>query len=370
MHEFRYAGFKQEVVFGAGRLAQLGELVERFGWRRLMLCTGGSQRRAGVVNRVEALLGEHLVAVFEGVRSHVPEEQVEEAAQIARELRVDSLIGLGGGSPLGLAKAVCHRLVADGDVAIIAIPTTYAGSEMTPVYGVTSVQADGVAVKKTVTDIRVVPELVLYDPLLTLDLPPNLTASTGVNALAHCIEALYSISRNPLSTAASLAGIRAMMHGLPLCFADGQDVEARTEMLSGAWLAGTALGHVAMALHHGICHVLGGTAGVAHGVANSIILPHALHFNVSACSEELALAAEAMGITPGNDVMASATEGIERVARLIGDLKLPRHLRDVGVREADLPPLARLALQSRAVQSNPRKIDDASQIEDILRAAW
>src|SRR5207302_9769191 len=185
------------------------------------------------------------------------------------------LIGMGGGSPLGMAKAVSFSLTekhssasigssspnAQPLVPVVAIPTTYAGSEITPVYGITR-QVDDVARKVTVSDARITPKLVIYDPLLTLDLPPSLTASTGINALAHCIEALYSITRNPLSTAAATSGVRAIASALPRCYAAGNDLEARSEMLAGAFLAGTALSNVTMALHHGLCHVLGGTAGV------------------------------------------------------------------------------------------------------------
>jgi alcohol dehydrogenase class IV len=193
--------------------------------------------------------------------------------------------------------------------------------------------------------------------------------------LAHCVEALYSITRNPLSTSASLSGMRSIYAALPLCYADGNDLEARTEMLVGAFLAGSALSHVTMALHHGLCHILGGTAGVPHGVANSIILPHAMRFNLDATAIQLAQAAEAMGIErdksgPYISDEAAAEEVVERIYEFIGQMKLPQHLRDVGVKEADLPYLAQLALQSRAVKSNPKPITDAVQIEALLQAAW
>src|SRR5256886_4818310 len=202
-----------------------------------------------------------------------------------------------------------------------------------------------------------------------------MTASTGINALAHCIEALYSLTRNPLSTAAATSGVHAITSALPRCYAAGDDLEARSEMLMGAYLAGTALSSVTMALHHGLCHVLGGTAGVPHGVANSIILPHALRFNIDATAPQLARAAEAMGV--GRNTSASsiddavlAEQVVERIYTLIGQMKLPQHLRSVGVKETDLPNLAQLALQSRAVQSNPKPITNAAQIESVLRAAW
>ena len=384
MNEFRYTGYAQEIIFGPGSLAQLSDAVERFSWRRLMLCSTGSQRRNGHITAIENVLGDRLVATFESVAPHVPDAQVAEVSSLAYDSKVDALIGLGGGSPIGMAKAVSMAVEEKRSgrsaratfpteqplVSVIAIPTTYAGSEMTPTYGITH-HENGSARKITVTDTKVTPKLTVYDPVLTLDLSPEMTASTGINALAHCIEALYSITRNPLSTAAAQRAVQAIYSALPRCYESGNDLEARTEMLTGAFLAGTALAHVNMALHHGICHVLGGTAGVPHGVANSIILPHAMRFNLDVAVPELAQVAEAMGIVrAGQSADSAAEEAIQKIYELIGQMNLAQHLRDVGVQETDLPGLARVALQSRAVQSNPRAITDAAQIEEVLRAAW
>jgi maleylacetate reductase len=384
LNEFRYTGYAQEIIFGAGSVSRLNEAVEHFNWRRLLLCSTGSARRNGTITMLEKTLGDRLVASYDHVQSHVPDVQVAEVVALASEQAIDAVIGLGGGSPIGMAKAVSFALEEQRGgrparavfpteqplVPVIAIPTTYAGSEMTPTYGITH-NIDGSSRKITVTDVKITPKLVLYDPLLTLDLPPMMTAATGINALAHCIEALYSITRNPLSTAAAISGIHAITHALPRCYTTGDDVEARTEMLQGAMLAGTALSNVAMALHHGLCHVLGGTAGVPHGVANSIILPHAMRFNLDATTPQLAQAADAMGITlVGRSAEAAVEEAIQNIYRMIGQMNLPQHLRDVGVQEADLPHLAQVALQSSAVRNNPKPITSAAQIESVLRAAW
>ena len=385
MNEFHYTGYAQEIIFGPVSLDRLGEAVERFHWRQLMLCSTGSLRRDGSIAKVEGILGDRLVATYEHVQPHVPASQVAEAANLAYEHEIDAVIGLGGGSPIGMAKAVSlaveelrtgqpARAAFPTDqplVPVVAIPTTYAGSEMTPTNGITHLDANGSARKITVTDVKITPKLVIYDPLLTLNLSPTLTASTGINALAHCIEALYSITRNPLSTAAATSGVRAIASALPRCYAAGNDLEARSEMLAGAFLAGTALSNVTMALHHGLCHVLGGTAGVPHGIANSIILPHAMRFNLDATAPQLVPAAEAMGIAlTGKSATASVEEAIQRIYDLVDQMTLPQHLREVGVQEADLPHLAQVALQSRAVQSNPKPITQAAQIETVLRAAW
>jgi alcohol dehydrogenase class IV len=391
MSAFRYTGYAQEIIFGSGTLAQLSEAADRFHWRRLMLCTTGSARRAGRIAQIEAALGKWLVAIYDHVRPHVPDFQVAEAVTLAAELEVDAVIGLGGGSPIGMAKAVGSMLEEKRTgrparaafptdqplVPVVAIPTTYAGSEMTAVYGIThhtpstSLGQAGTARKVTVGDPKIAPKLVIYDPQLTLDLPPEMTASTGINALAHCIEALYSITRHPLSTAAAISGVRHITRALPRCYAAGDDLEARTDMLLGAHLAGSALSSVLMGLHHGLCHVLGGTAGVPHGVANSIVLPQVMRFNADTTASQLAPAAEAMGIAlDGRSPQAAAEAAAQKVYEWVGQMNLPQHLRDAGVAVSDLPRLAQLAFQSRTVQNNPKPITDAAQIEDVLRAAW
>jgi maleylacetate reductase len=379
---FEYNSPAQQVVFGVGAVDRLGEVCERFHWQRLLLCTSGSSQRAGHVARMEAALGARLVATYDRVQPHVPDFQVIELQALAEKSEIDAIVGLGGGSPIGMAKAISLTLETKHTgkstpvptdqpvVPVIAIPTTYAGSEMTPVYGVTHHDNDG-ARKITVTDIRVTPKLVLYDPQLTLSLPPDMTASTGINALAHCVEAVYSITRNPLSTAAALDGARYITQALPRSFAKGDDLPARTDMFVGSYLAGTALSNVAMGLHHGICHVLGGTAGIPHGIANSIMLPHVMRYNLDATAPELAAIAEAMGMARGGrSDSAVAGDAAQHVYDLVREMKLPQQLRLVGVSENDLPRLAQIALSSRTIKNNPKPIADAAQIESVLHAAW
>jgi len=384
MSEFHYTAYAQEIIFGAGALARLGQAADHFGWQRLMLCASPSLRSGGYVARLEAALGQRLVALYERTQSHVLDFQLAEALEFAAQAGVEAVIGLGGGSPIGLAKAVSLALEEQRTgqparaafptdqplIPVIAIPTTYAGSEMTPVYGITH-QLDGSTRKITVRDAKVAPKLVIYDPMITLDLPPGVTAGSGINALAHCIEALYSISRHPLSTAAAQSGIHYLTRALPRCYTQGDDLEARTEMLLGAHLAGTALATAAMGLHHGVCHVLGGTAGLPHGVANAIMLPHAMRFNLDATAPYLAQAAEAMGLPrsgQGDEAMAEAA--VQYVYDLAGQLGLPQRLREAGVNESDLPGLAQAVLKSQAVQNNPKPVADAAQAEALLRAAW
>jgi alcohol dehydrogenase class IV len=384
MTQFNSTTYAQEIIFAAGSLARLGEAVGRFGWQRLMLCTSPSLRANGHVSAIEAAVGARLVATYERTQSHVLDFQLAEALEMAGAAEIDAVIGLGGGSPIGLAKAVSSALEEQRTgrparaafptdqplIPVVAIPTTYAGSEMTPVYGVTH-QNNGSTRKITVRDAKIAPKLVVYDPYLTLNLPANLTAGTGINALAHGVEAVYSVTRNPLSSAAALSGLRCISRALPLCYQRGDDLPARTAMLLGAHLAGTSLASVAMGLHHGLCHVLGGTVGVPHGVANAIILPHAIRFNLDACAPQLAEIARAMGLdAAGQSDEAAGEAAAQHVYNLVSQLGLPQRLRDAGVREADLPHLAELALKSSAVQSNPKPLTGADQAEAIFRAAW
>jgi maleylacetate reductase len=375
--QFNYISYAQEVIFAPGSLARLSEVVERSGWQRLMLCTNRSMRAGGHAASLEASLGERLVAAFDQVLPHVQSDQVDEALALATERHADAIIGMGGGSPIGMAKAVASRLAENSTgrsrgpaVPVIAIPTTYAGSEMTALFGITYTHETPPR-KVTSSDPKIAPKLVIYDPELTLALPPEMTASTGINALAHCIEALYSVRRHPLSTAAAISGVRHIDCALLRCYTHGDDLEARTEMLLGAHLAGLSLASVTMGLHHGLCHVLGGAANVPHGIANSIILPHAMRFNAGATAPQLLPAAEALGISmDGLSPVGVIEAAADRIFDLVGQMGLPQRLRDAGVRAADLPHLAQLSFQNRTVQNNPKPIVDAAQLERLLRDAW
>jgi len=370
MDKFHYVSYAQEVIFAPGSLAQVSELVDRYGWKKVFVCTNHSMQKNGHLESLRSALGSRLVATFDQVQPHVQDVKVDQALGLANQDAVEAVIGLGGGSPIGMAKAVGY--VRKPSIPVIAIPTTYAGSEMTAVYGITH-SRENPPRKVTVSDPKIAPRLVLYDPELTLDLPPDLTASTGINALAHCIEALYSMKRNPISTAAATRGVRHIFNSILGCYTHPNDLEARTEMLQGAHLAGLSLASVSMGLHHGLCHVLGGTATIPHGIANSIILPHAIRFNADVTAPQLLPAAEAMGISlNGNSPRVSIEALAQKIFDLVGQMHLPQRLRDsgVGMEESDLPALAQLAFQNRTVQNNPKPITEPAQIEVLLRAAW
>jgi maleylacetate reductase len=366
MDTFHYVSYAQEIIFAPSSLTQVGEAAERSGWRKLLLCANRTMQSNGTLDAIKSTLGKRLVAVFDHVQPHVQDVQVQEALAIAKENNIDAVIGLGGGSPIGMAKAVGFQL----HLPIIAIPATYAGSEMTPVYGITHTDENPPR-KVTVSDPKIAPELVIYDPELTLDLPPALTASTGINALAHCIEALYSKTRNPLSTAAAVTGVQHIIKALFNCYQDGKSLEARTEMLLGSHLAGLSLASVSMGLHHGLCHVLGGTANVPHGIANSIILPHAIRFNADVTASQLLPVAEAMGVPVRRIDPTIVVEAmVQKIFHLISQMNLPQRLRDAGVADLDLPRLAQIAFENRTVRNNPKPITDPVQLKTLLREAW
>jgi maleylacetate reductase len=240
---------------------------------------------------------------------------------------------------------------------LIAIPTTYAGSEMTPVFGTTDRAERRKSVRR---DDSVLPKLVVYDPEATLDLSPELTASTGSNALAHCVEACYARDLNPLVLPVALEGIARIVRSLPLCIANGRDIDAREDLLTGAYLAGFSIANATMALHHGICHVLGGRTGVAHGVLNAIMLPHVMRFNADAVPDAMRAIAMAM-----NTSSAAPTA----VGALVASLPVPQRLRDAGVPEAVLDSVAAEAAGNSTVQANPKPVGEA-QLRALLRAAW
>ena len=374
MDKFRYDSYAQEIIFGVGSLNHLSELVDRLSCQRLMLCANQSMRIGGYITSVENILGDRLVAVFDQVQPHVQDVQFDKVAALAIENNIEAIIGIGGGSPIGMAKAVSAALKKNTNSAfpVIAIPTTYAGSEMTPVYGVTLTKEDPPR-KVTSNNPQIVPRIVIYDPNLTLDLPPAMTASTGINALAHCVEALYSITRNPISTAAAAMGAHHIFNSLLRCYTHPDDLEARTEMLLGSHLAGLSLSSVKMGLHHGLCHVLGGTANIPHGIANSIILPHAIRFNAEVTATELLPIAAEMEIpVVGLKPVIAIEAMVQKLFHFIGQMHLPQHLRDAGagLRESDLPYLAELAFQNQTVHNNPRPITNEMQLAELLRDAW
>jgi maleylacetate reductase len=300
------------------------------------------------------------VAEFTRVEPHVPREAVDAARALAQQHEIEVVVALGGGSAIGVGKGV---VFGEGKT-LVAIPTTYAGSEMTPVFGTTDRAERRKMVRR---DDAVLPKLVIYDPEVTLDLSPELTASTAINALAHCVEACYAPNVNPLVPPVALEGIRRIVRSLPLCITNGRNLDAREDLLTGAYLAGFSIGNATMALHHGICHVLGGRTGVAHGVLNTIMLPHVMQFNADAVPDAMDAIADAM--TPHHPHPPPELSAPDAVAVLVATLPVPHRLRDAGVPEAVLESVAADAAANSTVQANPKPVTQAD-LAALLHAAW
>jgi maleylacetate reductase len=251
------------IVFGPDQFLSIDEEAERLGSKRVLLIASGSARQAA--DRAARLLGARLAGRWAEVRSHVTVDLAERARGECARLGADSIISVGGGASVGVAKAITLRL----GLPIIAVPTTYAGSEVTQTWGLTEGSR-----KSTGRSPAVLPRTVIYDPLLTLGLPAAVSATSGMNAMAHCVEALYAPRANPVTTVLALEGIRALAAGLPRVVADPADLGARCETLYGAYLAGTAMAEAGTGLHHKICHVLGGMYDLPHAELHTVLLPH------------------------------------------------------------------------------------------------
>jgi maleylacetate reductase len=267
--------------------------------------------------------------------------------RVVTDLGADCVVSLGGGSTTGLGKAIAYRT----DLPQIVIPTTYAGSEVTPILG----QTEG-GRKTTVKDPKILPEVVIYDATLTTGLPVGMSVTSGLNAMAHAVEALYAQDRNPISSLMATEGLRAFRSALPAIIKDPHDLSVRADGLYGAWLCGTVLGTVGMALHHKICHTLGGTFDTPHADTHAIMLPHTAGFNAVAVPELLSPVADIFGGSVGG--------GLWDFAQSIG---APLALRDLGLTEADLDRAAKIATENP--YWNPRPIDRPS-IRELLQHAW
>lgn len=322
MRSFVYDAIPGRVTFGAGARRALAAEADALGVRRILVIAGPDEDH--LAHEVTALLGDRVVGRFRDVVQHVPLAQAQAVRAATRSAGADAVLTVGGGSATGFGKAVALEV----DVRQIAVPTTYAGSEMTTIWGLT--EGDD---KRTGKDPRVKPELVVYDPELTLTLPARIAGPSGMNALAHCVEALYGPGANPVVSLMALEGMRALARSLPRVCASPDDLGARTDALYGAYLAAVALGSGGTALHHKTCHVLGGMFGLDHGDMNAVVLGHALAYNAPAIPEVMgdiggALGtddppgalfelAAAIGAPTSLDAIGMPADGIDEAARRV-----------------------------------------------------
>lgn len=343
MRDFIHTTHPQRVVFGAGSLKHLAREIDALGARRAIVLSTPEQRAQA--QRVADMLGAQAAGIFDRAVMHVPIETAREARELARKLDADCAIAIGGGSTTGLGKAIA----LDSGLPILAIPTTYAGSEMTPIYGLT----EG-GLKKTGKDPRVLPRTVIYDPELSRTLPVGLSVTSGINAIAHAAEGLYAQDSNPVMDLMAEEGIAALARALPAIVRQPDDIDARADALYGAWLCGSVLGGVGMALHHKLCHTLGGSFNLPHAEVHTVVLPHAIAFNAEAAPQAMLRIARALGAE-------NAAQGLYELARRNG---APVALRDIGMRAADLDRAADLAVSNP--YWNPRPFGPAER--DAIRA--
>jgi alcohol dehydrogenase class IV len=309
-----------------------------------VLAIAGKRAIDGLVERLEG----RWAASFTDVQQHVPVEAAARAVAEAAEADADCLVAMGGGSATGMAKAVALERPAP----IVAVPTTYAGSEMTPIYGLTG--PDG---KRTGRDPRVLPRTVVYDPALTTGLPAAVTGPSGMNALAHCVEALYAPGANPVTALLAEEGAKVLHRGLPRAVADPASLAARSDALLGAWLAGAALATAGVGIHHQLCHLLGGDYRLPHAELHAVVLPHAVHFVAPAARPQLARLAAGLGV---EDVAGEIWD----LGRRLGT---PASLAELGLAEAELDRAAAQAV-AKVVQT-PRPAG-VTELRALLGAAW
>jgi len=335
----------QRVVFGVGVLSRVSEEAERLGMSRaLVVATPGSGARLG--QRVVEILGSRAARLHAQAVIHVPKAVAEAGLAAALGAKADGLVAAGGGSAIGLAKAIARET----GLSILAIPTTYSGSEATSIFGIT----DG-ARKVTGRDVKVMPRTIIYDPELTLGLPAAVSAASGMNAIAHCVESFWADGRTPVTLALASEAMRRFGKNLPAVVANGADCDARGECLVAAWLSGTVLS-VSNGLQHKLAHVLGGL-GLPHAEAHAIILPHVTRFNLAAAPEAKARLAGALG---SGDPAAAIADMLKR-------FPIPQRLRDIGFDAGKTDFVAgEIAVQSI---KSPRPVS-AADVRELLQTAY
>jgi maleylacetate reductase len=346
LKDFLFDQAAYRVVFGVGTSLRLREELERLSVHRpLFIATPGRQKDADVAaNGLKRMT----TAVHAGAVMHVPIESITAARDAAQRHKADGLVAFGGGSAIDTSKAV--GLMAG--IPVVAIATTYGGSEVTPFYGYTED-----SIKKGKRDRKMLPKCVIYDPALTVSLPRNVSGPSGMNAIAHCVEGLYARNANPITSILAAEGIRALARSLPVVVKEPANMDARADALYGAWLAGMVLGAVGMAVHHNISHVLGGSFGLPHADVHTVILPHAAAFNRDAASEAMRIVADVLG---AND----AAQGLYDLEVRIG---APTSLKQLGMREDQLDQAARLVTEDPYY--NPRPVEYAG-IRQLLENAY
>ena len=367
MSSFEYNENNGRVVFGVGSLLSLPDEISLLGCKAPLLLTTPNQ--AYLVENTTQLLNGQIAGAFTGAAMHTPKAVTEAALEYSQSVNADCLVSIGGGSTTGLGKALFVRT----GLPHISVPTTYAGSEMTPILGETENN-----LKVTRRDRAIIPATVIYDANLTLTLPPALTAASGLNAMAHAglyhtlflscsyvlinrctVEALYAKDTNPIVSLFATEGIRSLAGSLPLIIANPSMDLCRSLALFGAWLCGKCLATTTVALHHKLCHVVGGSFDLPHAETHSVILPHALAYTAPNVPEVMERLSE---IIPNSD--GDAVQGLNR---LLFELKLPSSLQELGMKEEDIDTAVDILMKESFW--NPRPLE-RDLIRELIRRAW
>jgi maleylacetate reductase len=346
LDSFAYQSLPLRVVFGEGTSASLADEADLLAVRRALVLTTPGHEWLG--REMGERLGRRFAGLFAGAVMHTPVDVTNDALKRAIDLRADGVVAVGGGSTVGLGKAIALRT----GLPQIAIPTTYAGSEMTPILGQTQ---DGV--KTTQSAREILPKTVIYDVDLTLSLPARVAAVSGINAMAHAVEALYARDSNPVISLMAAEAIRALAGALPAIVRTPDDLVARSQALYGAWLSGVCLGSVGMALHHKLCHVLGGTFNLPHAETHAIVLPHAMAYNSPAVGDVDSRIAQILG----------APDAFTGLYTFAGSLGIPLGLREIGMPQSGIDRAADLAMANPYWNPRPLQRD---AIRELISHAW
>ncbi|KAL7928937.1 hypothetical protein V8C35DRAFT_316881 [Trichoderma chlorosporum] len=345
---YEYDESNQRVLFGEDSLSKLPSELTRLGCTKPLILT--TPTKESYVDDVAKLLNGQIAGSFTRVTMHTPKEVSEEALKHSKSVDADCFVSIGGGSAVGLGKALFVRT----GLPHICIPTTYAGSEMTPIVGQTENR-----VKVTHVDRKAIPAVVIYDVKLTLTLPTDITAKSGLNAMAHAVEALYARDANPITSMFAIKGIQTLATSLPRIMRNPKDIAARSDALLGAWLCGKCLAGASVSLHHKLCHVLGGTFNLPHAETHAIILPHALAYLAPSIPDVMKKLAESIPDSNGNAVSGLNT--------LLSKLGITYSLKDLGMKEEDIGLAVKTLLQKPFW--SPRTIE-SNTISELLQRVW
>jgi aldehyde dehydrogenase (NAD+) len=372
-----------KIIFGENSVKEIGLEVDSLGCSKALIVTDKGVVNAGLADRVEKALGKRYAGTYDRCTQDSSFQLVNEGAAFALEKGADCLVSVGGGSVIDTAKGMAIVMKEGGKLQDysgmqvlsrpqtphIVVPTTAGtGSEVT--WAAVIKDWDNNA-KELFCDYFIIPNKAVLDPTMIAGLPPLLTASTGMDAFTHAVEAIHALQRQPITDAMALHSIRLITKYLPRCVEQGDDLVARGQQQIAAAMAGVAFGNAQVGLVHAMAHSVGALFEVPHGLANAILLPYVMHFNLEECADRYALVAEAMGLgtwdLPELEAGKKAADAVWQLTKKIG---LPQKLREVGVPEDGLVTAADLSLSDGAIVYNPRMVLDSEEVLEVYREAW